>query len=308
MKLLEIARLVAGRVSGDDGKDIKAVAPIEEAKSGDLVFVLDRKLLASALSSGASALVTPANLEVKGKPALLVENPRLAMTKILPLFTPETKKMRGIHKTAVIAKSAKIGKRVTIYPFVYIGENCKVGDDSVIYPSATIYDNVEIGARVVIHAGARIGVDGFGFVQDGGKHVKIPQLGKVVIENDVEIYANVCISRGTLGATVIGAGTKIDNLSHIAHNCKVGKDCAIVSLVGMAGSVTLKDRVYVAGQVGFNGHVTVGENTVIMARAGVTKDIPANAVVSGFPAQDHKKELEAQATLRRLPEIIKKIK
>src|SRR3989339_40444 len=287
MKLSEIARLVAGRVSGDDGKEISSVAPIEEAKSGDLVFVLDRKLLASVLSSGAGALVAPASLEVKGKPAILLDNPRLAMTKILPLFAPKAKKMRGIHKTAVVAKSAKIGKRVTIYPFVYIGENCRIGDDSILYPSVTIYDGVEIGKRVVIHAGARIGVDGFGFVQDKGKHVKIPQLGKGIVEDDVEIYANVCISRGTLGATIVGAGTKIDNLSHIAHNCKVGKDCAIVSLVGMAGSVTLKDRVYVAGQVGFNGHVTVGENTIIMARAGVTKDIPANSVVSGFPAQDH---------------------
>jgi UDP-3-O-[3-hydroxymyristoyl] glucosamine N-acyltransferase len=309
MKLLEIARLVAGRVSGgDDGKEISAVAPIEGAKSRDLVFVLDRKLLASALISSAGALVAPASLEVKGKPSILVDDPRLAMTKILPFFAPKAKKTRGIHKTAFVAKSAKIGKRVVIYPFVYVGENCKIGDDSVVYPSATIYDNVEIGKKVVIHAGARIGVDGYGFVQEKGKHIKIPQIGKVVIEDEVEIYANVCISRGTLGATIIGAGTKIDNLSHVAHNCKVGKDCAIVSLVGMAGSVTLKDRVYVAGQVGFNGHVTVGENTVVMARAGVTKDIPANSVVSGFPAQDHKKELETQATLRRLPEIVKKIK
>jgi len=130
--------------------------------------------------------------------------------------------------------------------------------------------------------------------------IKIPQIGTVIIEDDVEIYANVCISRATLGATIIGAGTKIDNLTHIAHNCKIGKDCAVVSLVGFAGSVTLGDRVYVAGQVGFSGHQTIGEDSIIMARAGVTKNIPARSIVSGFPAQDHQKELNYKASLRRI--------
>jgi len=300
MKLKELAAIVSGKVSGDGELEIKQVSPLLDAKGGDLVFVLDQSHLAAALASRASALVAYLGAEVKDKPAILVKNPRLAMANLLPLFAPKTTVVPGIHETAVIAKSAKIGKRVRISAFVYIGENCEIGDDTVIHPSVTLYDDVKVGNRVIIHSGARIGIDGFGFVPHAGKHIKIPQIGKVIVEDDVEIYANVCISRGTLGATIIGAGTKIDNISHVAHNCVIGKNCAIVSLVGFAGSVTLKDNVSVAGQAGFSGHVTIGENSIIMAKAGVTKDVPANTIVSGFPAQEHKKEMELQAALRIL--------
>ena len=308
MKLKKLAKLVSGEIIGDAEIDLQGVSPVENAGVRDLVFVLEKKFLVPALNSKALALVAPISVSasIKEKPALLVKNPRQAMAKILLCFAPKAKFKPGIHKTAVVAKSAKLGKRVAIYPFVYIGEDCEIGDDTIIYPSATIYDRVKIGKRVIIHSGARLGVDGYGYFQEAGKHVKIPQIGRVVIEDDVEIYANVCISRATLGETRIGAGTKIDSLAHIAHNCKIGKNCAIVSLVGFAGSVTLKDHVSVGGQAGFNGHITVGENTVVMARAGVTKDIPSNSVVSGFPAIPHSKELKIQALLRRLPEIYKK--
>ncbi|OGC35284.1 hypothetical protein A2462_08600 [candidate division WOR-1 bacterium RIFOXYC2_FULL_41_25] len=237
---------------------------------------------------------------MKGKTALLVENPRKTMAILLALFAPKKKTLKGIHKTAIVPKSCKIGQGINIGPYVVLGENVSVGKGSRIDSHVTIYDRVKIGKRVIIHSGARIGVDGFGYVQENGKHIKIPQIGTVIIEDDVEIYANVCISRATLGATIIGAGTKIDNLTHIAHNCKIGKDCAVVSLVGFAGSVTLGDRVYVAGQVGFSGHQTIGEDSIIMARAGVTKNIPARSIVSGFPAQDHQKELNYKASLRRI--------
>jgi UDP-3-O-[3-hydroxymyristoyl] glucosamine N-acyltransferase len=300
VKLKELAKIVSGKIIGNGELTIQKVSPLEEAENGDLSFILNIKHLPSALKSKATALVAPADAKIKGRAALLVNDPRQAMAKILALFAPKRGVEPGIHKTAVIAESAQIGKRVTIYPFVYIGEDCEVGDDTIIYPSVTLYDRVKVGKRVVLHSGVRIGVDGFGYYQQEGKHLKIPQIGTVVVEDDVEIYANVCISRATLGSTIVGAGTKVDSLTHIAHNCKIGKDCAIVSLVGIAGSVTLKDHVYVAGQVGFNGHLTVGENSVVMARAGVTKDIPAGSLVSGFPAQDHKKEMEFQAELRRL--------
>jgi len=300
VKLKKLAKLVSGEVVGDPEVEIQGVSAIEEAGAGDLVFVLEEKFLAPALRSKAIALIAPSSSKIENKSAILVKNPRLTMAQILPHFAPKPKVKPGIHSTAVVAKSARIGKRATIYPFVYIGEECEIGDDTIIYPHVTIYDGVKIGKRVIIHSGARIGVDGYGYVPQGKSYLKIPQIGNVIIEEDVEIFANVCISRATLGSTIIGAGTKIDNLSHIAHNCKIGKNCAIVGLVGFAGSVTIKDHVSVGGQAGINGHVTVGENTVVMARAGVTKNIADNAVVSGFPAIDHSKDLRIQAVLRRL--------
>jgi UDP-3-O-[3-hydroxymyristoyl] glucosamine N-acyltransferase len=318
MKLKEIAKLVSGRVVGNEDLAIKRIAPIEEAGSGDLVFVLDEKYLALALASRASALITSLNCSPNGKCAIQVDDPRLAMAKILPLFAPEKKFPKGIHKTAVIPTSCKVGKNASIGPYVvlgenvligeqcvlyphsYIGDNCKIGKNCVIHSHVSLYENTRLGNQVIIHSGTSIGVDGFGFVQHAGGHLKIPQIGSVVIEDNVEIYANVCIARATIGQTIVQEGTKVDCLSHIAHNCKIGKNCAIVSMVGFAGSVTLKDHVFVAGQAGFSGHNTVGENSLILARAGVTKDIAPNSVVSGFPAQDHRREMAFQAALRRL--------
>lgn len=299
MKLKKLSELVSGSLVGDGETDIKRVSPVDEAGAGDLVFVLEEKYLAPALNSKAGAIIASLNSKIVGKPAVLVKNPRLAMAQILPHFAPK-KPAPFIHPSAVIAKSAKIGKRVTIYPFVYIGEHCEIGDDSTIHSNVSLYDRVKIGKRVILHSGVRIGVDGYGFVWHQGKHVKIPQLGSVMIEDEVEIFANVCISRGTLGTTRIGRGTKIDNLTHIAHNCNIGENCAIVSLVGFAGSVTLKDHVSVGGHAAFNGHITVGENTVVMGKAGVTKDFPPNSILSGFPAQDHSAEMKLQSTIRQM--------
>lgn len=300
MRLNELAKLVSGKVVGDGTVGIKGASPIEEAKSGDIVFVLGEKFLSSAIESKASALVASTGSKVAGKSAILVENPRLAMAQILAQFAPKVSFPSGIHKTAIIPKSCKIGKKVTIGPYAVLEENVSIGAGSVIYPQVYIGRETLIGKNCIIHSGARISTDGFGYVQREGKHKKIPQIGNVIIEDNVEIYANVCIARATLGATIIGQGTKIDNLSHVAHNCKIGKDCAIVSLVGFAGSVTLKDRVYVAGQVGFIGHTTIGEDSIVMARAGISKDFPARSILSGFPAQDHQKEMALQASLRRL--------
>jgi UDP-3-O-[3-hydroxymyristoyl] glucosamine N-acyltransferase len=308
VKLKKLSQIVSGELCGKADPEVRGVAPIETAGVGDLVFVLEEKFLAPALSSPAAAVIAPLGSQLLGKPGILVKNPRLALAQVLPHFVPRPKLKPGIHKSAVVSDDVKLGKRVTIYPFVYIGSGVEIGDDSIIYPSAVIYDNVKIGRRVIIHAGARLGVDGYGFVWHEGRHEKIPQLGTVVIEDDVEIYANTCVARGTLGETRIGAGTKIDCLTHIAHNCVLGKHCAITALVGFAGSVTFGDHVSVGGMAGFNGHITVGANTVVMAKSGVTKDIPPNSVVSGFPALNHREELEIQASLRKLPEIVKKLR
>ena len=300
MKLKKIAEIVSGKLQGDGEVDVRSIGPLDEASPADLAFILEERYASRVAGCKAKAFVSPAGIKLPGRSVVTVANPRLAMAQLLPHFAPKIPPFKGIHKSAVIAESARIGKRVTIYPFVYIGEKCEIGDDSVVFPSVTIYDRVSIGKRVIIHAGARIGVDGYGYVFDQGRHIKIPQIGIVRIEDDVEIYSNVTIARGTLGETRIGQGTKIDCLTHIAHNCNIGEHCAIVSLIGFAGSVTLKDKVYIGGQAGFNGHITVGENTVIMGKAGVTKDLPANSIVSGFPAQDHSKEMKYQAALRQL--------
>jgi UDP-3-O-[3-hydroxymyristoyl] glucosamine N-acyltransferase len=309
VQLKQLAVLVAGELVGNGNLEIKTIASSgETAGTGDLLFVLEDKFLAPALSSRAAALVAPATAQVSGKSAILVKNPRLAMAKLLPQFAPKAKKTAAPHQSAVVAKSAKIGQRVAIGPFVSVGEEVEIGDDTIIHPNVTLYDRVKIGQRCIIHSGARIGVDGYGFVWDNDQWVKVPQLGTVEIGDDCEIYANVCVARGTLGATRIGAGTKIDNLTHVAHNCEFGKNCAITALVGFAGSVTFGDHVSVGGMAGFNGHITVGDNTVVMAKAGVTKDIPANSVISGYPAIPHREDLEIQAAARKLPELIKKLK
>ncbi|OGB87214.1 hypothetical protein A3H38_01120 [candidate division WOR-1 bacterium RIFCSPLOWO2_02_FULL_46_20] len=300
MKLKELAKLVSGKVVGNGDVIIRGAAPIDEANRRDIVFVLNEKFLSSAIESKAAALVASTNDKVRSKSAILVGNPRLAMAQILAQFAPRGFFFPGIHKTAIVPKSCKIGKGVTIGPYTVLEEKVIIGAGSIIYPQVYIGRETRIGKNCIIHSGARVGTDGFGYVQQAGKHIKIPQIGIVLIEDNVEIYANVCVARATLGATIIGQGTKIDNLSHVAHNCKIGKDCAVVSLVGFAGSVTLKDRVYVAGQVGFKGHTTIGEDSIVMARAGVSKDFPARSILSGFPAQDHRKEMALQASLRRL--------
>jgi UDP-3-O-[3-hydroxymyristoyl] glucosamine N-acyltransferase len=324
--LKEIASLVSGELSGDPGLIVKNAANLETAQAGDLTFAVDDRSIGSFESSKASAAVVPDNLKrFPLKPHVKVHNLRLAMAKLLALFDQKKTPQPGVHSSAVISKSARIGSgcsimsgvviqdnvnisdNVTIYPGCFIGDGCIIGRDTTLYPNVTLYDRTLVGERCVIHAGAVIGVDGFGFVPLDGKHEKIPQIGNVIIEDDVEIFANSCISRATMGSTIIKRGTKIDNLTHIAHNCKIGEDCAITALVAIAGSSELGNHVSIGGTSGINDHVTIGENTVILGRSGVTKDIPANSVVSGFPAQDNRKELEQQAALRRLPKIIEKI-
>jgi len=324
--LSDIASHIAGEANGNPKLPISGVSSIEEAKESDITFAFDEKAVERYDASPASAAVVPKDLKkFPNKPYISVNNPRLAMAKVLGLFDPKRTVPSSIHKSAVISKTARLGKDITIMPGVVIGENtsigdkvkifpgcyvgndCKIGRDTVLYPNAVIYDRTIIGNRCVIHGGAVIGVDGYGFAPFDGKYEKIPQIGNVVVEDDVEIFANVSISRATMGSTIIKRGTKIDNLTHIAHNCKIGEDCAITGLVAIAGSTELKNHVSIGGTSGVNDHVVIGENTVIMGRSGVTKDIPANSVVSGFPAQDHKKELEQQAAVRRLPKIIEKL-
>jgi UDP-3-O-[3-hydroxymyristoyl] glucosamine N-acyltransferase len=298
--LQELLKLVNAEIKGNPRTEITGVSAIEDAKSGDLVFILDDKFLPLALKSKAAAVVAKIGAQVEGKPALLLKNPRLAMSKILKLFAPQVEIERGKNEKAFIHKTAKLGKNVSVGPFVYIGPRVTIGDNTLLYPNVTIYQNSVIGKNCILHAGAVVGMDGFGFEDTDEHFEKIPQIGKVIIGDNVEIYSNTCIARGTIGNTIIHSGVKIDNLVHVAHNCEIGENTVIASSCGLSGGVKLGKHVMVAGQVGFNGHITVGDNCLILARSGVTKDIPANAVISGFPAIDHKEDLKKQAIISRL--------
>jgi len=324
--LKEIASLVSGELSGNHKLAIKNASNLEDAQVDDLTFASDEGAVESFERSKAAAAVVPQSLKkFPLKPHIKVQDLRLAMAKILRMFERKKSIKPGIHKTAQISKSAKIGSGCTImagvsignntsigrdakiYPGCFIGDSCRIGKGTTLYPNVVIYDDTIVGNMCIIHAGVILGVDGFGYAPAGGKYEKIPQIGNVVIEDDVEICANSCISRSTMGSTVIKRGTKIDNLVHIAHNCKIGEDCAITAIVAIAGSCELGNHVSIGGTSGIVDHVKIGENTVVMGRSGVTKDIPPNSVISGFPAQDHKKELEQLAALRRLPKALEKL-
>ena len=324
--LKELALLVSGELSGNTKLVIKNAANLEDAKDGDITFAVDDRSAAFFDRSKASAAIVPLRLKkFPSRDHIRVHDMRLAMAKVLSVFEHKPDLKPGIHKSAVISKSAKIGSgcsvmanvsigdnssigdKVIIYPGCYIGDNCKIGKGSILHPNVVLYYDTIIGDRCIMHAGVVIGVDGFGYAPVNGKYEKIPQIGNVVIGDDVEICANSCVSRSTLGSTIIKKGTKIDNLVHIAHNCKIGEDCAITAVTAIAGSCELGRHVSIGGTSGVVDHVKIGDNTVVMGRSGVTKYTPPNSVVSGFPAQDHKKELEERAALRRLPKLIETV-
>ncbi len=321
--LNELATLIGGELHGDPHTMIQGVAGIEDAGPGEITFAENLKKAPAAVESKASAvLLPPDGKEVAaraGKPCITVENPRLGFARLLAIFTPQYDFPPGVHPSSVVAPTAKLGKNVSVgarvviedgaevgenvhlYPGVYVGHDAVIGDDTVIHANVTIRERVQIGKRVIIHAGTVIGSDGFGFVTVAGKHHKVPHIGTVMIGDDVEIGANVAIDRGTSGATVIGRGTKMDNLIQIGHNVQVGEDCLIVAQVGIAGSTRLGDHVTIAGQAGISGHLKIGENSVVAACSMVISDLPPGSFVSGEPAQPHTEEMRCQAALRRLP-------
>jgi len=324
--LKELSDLVRGKIRGNDDLLIKGVTKVEEAEKGDITFAISEKFLKKAEQSKASAVIVPLRIEEFNKPIIRAKNPRLAFAQLLEFFTPPKSRFTGIHPTAVIGRNVKIGGEVTIGPysvvedgavlendvylssFVYLGQEVRVGKESFLYPRVTVLEGTSIGERVTIHSGVVIGSDGFGFVKkEDGSYYKIPQVGRVVVEDEVEIGANVAIDRATIGETRIGRGTKIDNLVHIAHNVKVGENVIMVALVGVSGSSSIGDGAILAGQAGVTDHVNIGPGAVVAAKAGVTKDIPANLFVSGFPARNHSKQKRIKAITSHLPEILRRI-
>ncbi len=321
---------------GDGNTRVTGVGSLEGATSGDITFVKGEEFVEKAQKTRASALVTHRTIRELKRPQIVVENPFLAFVKILEIFSKEkTQPPRCIHPTALVAKTARIGKevsigaysvieegavigdRVTIYPMVYVGHSTKIGEDTLIYPRVSIREGVSIGRRVIIHSGTSIGGDGFGYLQvEGGgatpgkRHVKIPQVGTIEIGDDVEIGCNVTIDRATMDKTVIGRGVKIDNHSHVAHNVIIGEDTMLIAYAKIAGGAVIGKNVMIAEDVGITDHATVGDGCVIGGGSNVYKSLKPGSFVWGSPAKPIMEEKRLQALLKKLPlmhETLKKI-
>ena len=323
-----IAEAVGGRLVGDPAISIAGVAPLDRASPTDLSFLGTAKYApVFATSRAGVVLVSPELAESPGQaPSRVVVNrPQEALLSLLPRFHRRAEAAAGVHQTAIIGRGARLGRNLSLGAYAVIGdravlgdsvvvgahcvvgEGVEIGDDSRLYPTVTVYSGSHIGRRVIVHSGARIGSDGFGYVQRDGKHLKIPHVGRCIIEDDVEIGANSTIDRGSIDDTVVGAGTKIDNLVQIAHNVRIGKLCLIMAQVGIAGSVRVEDGAMLLGQVGVSGHHTIGAGSRLAAQAGVFGDIPAGETWSGYPARPHKEALRAQAALFKLPSLLRRI-
>jgi UDP-3-O-[3-hydroxymyristoyl] glucosamine N-acyltransferase len=323
----QLAELVQGTVHGDGTIPIASARPLGEAQAGDITFVTDDKHATQLHLCRASAAIAPASVLPNGMPLIHVKDPLAAFVTIVRhLRGTAEEKPHGIDPRAFIHPTAVVGEGASIFPFAAIGEgtvigarcrihsgavvgsHCKLGDDVTLFANAVLYDGMLLGDRVIIHANAVIGADGFGYRLQDGKHVKVPQLGRVEIGDDVEVGACTTIDRGTFEATRIGDGTKIDNLVQVAHNCQIGQHNLFVSQMGIAGSSSTGDYVVVAGQVGITDHVHIGAGATIGARAGVTKEVPAGQRMLGAPATPEREQKRILMSLQRLPELGKELR
>jgi UDP-3-O-[3-hydroxymyristoyl] glucosamine N-acyltransferase len=325
--LKQIAAIVNGTVEGNPAAMITGVAEIQLAKAGELSFLANPKYRHFVATTKAEALIVGKDFAGTYRNLIRVENPNLAFSMMIAHFRPELPPPQpGIHASAVVADSVILGDDVYLGPAVvvetgavvenhakifagcYIGQETRIGAETVLYPNVTVYHRCQIGEKVIIHSGTVIGCDGFGFVRTEDNIVKIPQSGRVVIERDVEIGANCAIDRGTLGDTVIGQGSKLDNLIQIAHNVKIGRYCFIAGQTGVAGSTVIEDSATMAGQVGIVGHIRIGQGAVIAAQSGVTKDVPPGTVCLGSPAQEIHLARRELVGLRLIPELRSRIR
>lgn len=321
----EISGIIGGELTGPSDINISGITNIEDAGTNDIVFAVPPHI-EKAAKSLAAAVIVPKDVAISfEKPYIRVENPRAAFAKLLELFTPLHNVKRVVHELSYVAPDAVIGKDVAImpfacidegaiigdgtviYPHVYVGRNVKVGQNSTFYSNVSIYADCEIGNKVILHSGAVIGGDGFGFVTIGKRHTKVPQIGNVIVHDDVEIGCNTCVDCGTTGPTVIGRGTKIDNFVHVGHNDVIGENCFMVAFSGISGSVKVGDNCTFAGQVATVGHITIGNNCTFAGRSGITGNVPDNSIYAGFPAGPHKEWLKQEVAQRRLPALGKKV-
>jgi len=324
----QLAKELGGELVGEAGKIVHSIKDINEAKDGDLAFIFRKRAESTLSNTKASCVVTPEAVKTAPIPIIRCKNPNLSFKKAISILVPEENKtsFKGIDEKASIAKDASIGKEVfvgacaviesgasigegtKIYPHAYIGKSVKVGKNCIIYPNVTILDKVTIGERVIIHSGSIIGADGFGYEITQRGYEKIPQIGSVIIEDDVELGASVAVDRAKISNTKIGRGTKIDNLVQIAHNVTIGSNCIIVAQTGISGSVKIGNNVVMGGQVGIADHLEIGDNSMIAAQAGVIKSVPPNTIMWGKPARPIKKAKEIYALFDKLPDIYKRLK
>jgi UDP-3-O-[3-hydroxymyristoyl] glucosamine N-acyltransferase len=325
-KLSKISEIVEGELVGDPEVVITGISGIKEAKPGDITFLANPKYSSLLDSTEATAVITSRDVS-STRPLIKTDNPSVAFAKVVNLVVGRgLKHPEGISPGAIVSEKANLASSVSVGPFTFIeegaqigegsviyggcfiGHKVKIGKNSLIYPNVTIREKTEIADNVIIHSGAVVGSDGFGFELTDGARKKIPQIGVVIIEDNVEIGANATIDRARFDKTIIGAGTKIDNLVQIAHNVVVGKNCIIIAQVGISGSTIIEDNVILAGQAGIVGHIKVGEKAIVAAQAGVTKSVAPGTKVSGYPAKPHRQAAKVNACIQRLPELSKKVK
>ena len=325
--LAELAEILDGDVAGDPSIIIRGVAGIREAQPGDITFIANARYESYLHETRASAVICARGAAAAPVPLLRVDNPYLAFQRIVRVFRPEAyRPAAGVHATAVVAADAeigegasigahcviesraRIGRRAVLMPSCYVGVRAVVGDDSYLYPGVVLREECEVGERCIIHPHAVIGADGFGFAFDAGRYHKVPQVGNVVIGNDVEIGANTTIDRATTDSTRIGDGSKLDNLIQIGHNVVIGKHCIVVAQVGISGSTELEDYVTIGGQAGLTGHIRVGTGAQVGAQSGVTKSVAAGQTVFGCPAVPIALFKRLHAFLQRLPSIWERTK
>ncbi|CAI4032458.1 UDP-3-O-acylglucosamine N-acyltransferase [Nitrospira tepida] len=326
ISLADIAEFVQGRIEGDPARVIRGVASLQEAGPTDLSYIAQDRFLSQTRESRAAAFIVAHRFAEVPQPQIVVQNPAYAFARVVQQWFVPAYRARGIASDLVKGSEVRIGAdasiwssvtlgdrvtigaRVTLYPGVFIGEETEIGDDCVLYPNVVVRERCTIGRRVVIHSGTVIGSDGFGYVQHDGRHHKVPQIGGVVLEDDVELGANVTVDRATFGMTRIRRGTKVDNLVQIAHNVEIGEDTIVVAQVGIAGSTRVGSHVMIGGQAGLADHLQIADRVLIAARSGVNRSVTSDQIVSGAPAMPHEQALKAQALIPHLPEMRQRLR
>lgn len=325
----ELARLVKGTVEGNENVKVWKPCKIEEGEEGGITFLGNPKYTHYIYEREASVVIVRNDFMPEhpvNSTLIRVENPYMAVARLLHFFNERSKPPKGrswkshvgrgskvgkdcyIGQYAVIGRHSQIGNNVKIYPNVYIGDNCKIGDDTILYAGVKVYEGVEIGRNCILHAGAVIGADGFGFAPAGdGKWDKIDQIGNVVLEDNVEVGANTCVDRATMGSTILRQGVKVDNLCQVAHNVVIGQNTAMAAQVGVAGSCHIGEECIIAGQAGIVGHINIGDRVTIGAQSGVTRSFPSNSVIFGTPASESNKRKKIEILLRNIDQIVKRI-